>query len=94
MSDLANAVFGGQLIGHAIGGEELTASVVTNAAITADLASNLVQAEDGLSGVEAEILRAKIVQHVASEGDYSPQSIIHDQLEAQIEADIVDGIIG
>jgi hypothetical protein len=94
MSELANAVFGGQLTGHALGGEELTTSVVTNAAITADLASNLVHGEDGLSGVEAEILRAKIVQHVVSEGDYSPQSIIQDQLEAQIEADVIDGIIG
>ena len=60
MSDLAEAVFGGQLIGHVIAGDTLTTAVVTDAAITADLASHMVVGAEHLHGAQREILEAKI----------------------------------
>jgi hypothetical protein len=89
MSDLADAVFGGQLLGHVIAGEELTTSVITNAAINADLATHLVP-DDYLSPVQHEILQAKVVGHVVDGGSYSQVSIIQDHLDAQIDADIAE----
>ena len=58
MSDLADAVFGGQLIGHVIAGDELTGSVITEAAMKASLSSSLVVGEPDLSPVELQILEA------------------------------------
>jgi hypothetical protein len=89
MSDLADAVFGGQLLGHVIAGEELTASVVTDAAITADLASGLVVDND-LSPIEDQILQAKISQQVAVNGDYAIGDIVLDHFEAQLHGDTVN----
>lgn len=77
MSDLADAVFGGQLLGHVIAGEELTASVITDAAMTAELASNLSTHHD-LSSVEHEVLQAKVAQQTIADGGYSPSDCMID----------------
>jgi hypothetical protein len=82
MSDLADAVFGGQLLGHVIAGEELTTSVITDSAMTADLASHLV-VKDDLSTAEHQIIQAKVSQAVIFDGRYDPSHIIVDHLDAE-----------
>lgn len=89
MSDIADAVFGGQLLGHVIAGEELTASVITDAAMTADLASHLVP-EDELSTAEHQILQAKVCQDVMLSGQYDPAHILVDSLETNLSVDAAD----
>lgn len=89
MSDLAVAVFGGQLLGHLVSGEELTSSVISNAAITADLASGLIGDKE-LSATEHQILQAKIANHVIEDGNYCASSVIHDHIDAGSSADIAD----
>ena len=89
MSDLADAVFGGQLLGHVIAGQELTASVITDAAINADLASQMVVEED-LSTAQHQILQAKVSQTVMLNDQYDPANIIGDSLEADLFADTAD----
>ena len=90
MSDLADAVFGGQLIGHVIAGDELTGSVITEAAMKASLSSSLVVGEPDLSPVEQQILEAKVAQATASEGEYIPSDIAQDFLEAQLDSSIAE----
>ena len=88
MSDLADAVFGGQLWGHVIAGEELTTSVITDAAITAELASNLNTHHD-LSSVEHDILQAKVAQQTIVDGSYNPADCMIDFLPS----DHVDSLL-
>jgi len=89
MSDLADAVFGGQMLGHAISGEPLTTAAVTHAAMTADLASVIAVDGDHMSGTEHDILQAKIAQSVAMHGDYNPGEIMNDHLHAHIDANLI-----
>jgi len=94
MSDLADAVFGGQLLGHVISGEPLTTAAVVHAATTADLASSMVPDSEHASGIEHAILQSKIAQNVALNGDYNPSEIVNDHLHAQIDASFVNGLLG
>lgn len=89
MSDLSDAVFGGQLMGHVIGGEELTASVINDAAMTADLASGLVVDHD-LSSFEEQVLQAKVAQQVLQDGEYDIGNIAQDHFETQLHGDIAN----
>jgi hypothetical protein len=75
MSGLANAVFGGQLLGHVIAGEELSSSQIVDSSINAQIAAPLV-VDDNLSDVEHQIIEPKTAQHVIKPGDCSP-SILH-----------------
>lgn len=77
MSDLADAVFGGQLLGHVIAGQELTTSVIADAAMTAELASHMVVNEN-LSGFQQEILQAKVAEQTAVDGSYNSADITLD----------------
>ena len=95
MSDLADAVFGGQLMGHVIAGEELTHSVIADAAMTADLAAGMAVASDGsLSHVEQQILEANVAQTVSEDGSYFPADLIHDQLDAELSASYTEDFLG
>ena len=89
MSDLADAVFGGQLLGHVMAGQELTTSVIADAAMTADLASHMVVDAD-LSSVEHEVMQAKVANHVSLDGDYEASNVIGDHLDSQIASDLVE----
>jgi hypothetical protein len=89
MSDLADAVFGGQLMGHVIAGEQLTTSVINDAALTADLASGLV-VDGGLSSIEEQILQAKVSQQVVETGNYSIDDAVIDQQQAQLHGELFD----
>lgn len=93
MSDLADVVFGGQLLGHVVAGQELTTSVIADAAMTADLASHMV-ANDDLSHAEHEILQAKVASNVSLHGHYDPGNIIGDHLESQLHSDLLDHWLG
>jgi hypothetical protein len=86
MSDLADAVFGGQLLGHVIAGQELTASVITDAAMNADLASSLFVDKD-LSFAAGKIIQSKVAENVIVDGHYDPAQIIGDHLESELLAD-------
>lgn len=88
MSDLAKAVFEGQLIGHAISGDELTMATVTDAAITAEMASGLIPSTNGIDAIEESLLEARVIQKIVSEGHYDHSDIISDHLEAGLHADI------
>jgi len=90
MSDLADAVFGGQLTGHLISGEELDSSLLIDSAIKADLASQLVVENEPLGSTEKAILQAKIAQNVAADGHYDQGDLISDQLQAHLDAQLVD----
>ncbi len=89
MSDLADAVFGGQLLGHVIAGEELTTAVITDAAINADLASHMV-VDDRISSTESDILQAKVAQQTIVDGHYDADQIYGDLIDAHLSADISD----
>lgn len=89
MSDLADAVFGGQLTGHVIAGEELTREVIRDAAIKANIADNLVVDND-LSPIEQQILEAKVAQATASNEQYLQSDITQDVFETHFEADIAE----
>ena len=71
MSDLADAVFDGQLLGHII------ASVITDAAMTADLASHMAL-DDNLSPLQHAILQAKVAEHTIAHGGYDSVDILND----------------
>ena len=92
MSDLADAVFNGQLMGHVISGDALTSSVLAVAAATADLASHLVMNGDHLHGVEQNILEARVAQHTLSDGEYHPGNITGDHMHAQLDSEIVHNV--
>ena len=93
MSDLANAVFGGQLMGHVIAGDELTSSVIQDAAMKASLADGLSVTDESLSDVESELLQSKVAQTVAEEGHYSTTDLVHDQVEAELDAGLAEGLM-
>lgn len=88
MSDLANAVFSGQLLGHVLAGEDLTGSEIFNSSMNAHVAASLV-ADDNISELEAVLIELKTAQHVMNDGDYSP-SAIHGDL---IDSDLAEGMI-
>jgi hypothetical protein len=90
MSDLADAVFAGQLTGHLISGEELNSSLLVNAAIKAELASELAFEDGQLGTSEKAILQAKVAQDVASNGNYDTADLLNDQLQAQMDAELVN----
>lgn len=92
MSDLSDAVFSGQLMGHVIAGEELTTSLIADAARNAELASNLVASPDGLSSMEQSIIEAKTAQHTLEDGGYSSTDILADQLDAELAADLTNNL--
>ena len=89
MSDLADAVFGGQLLGHVIAGEELTTSVITDAAMTAELAAHMV-VDGELSPTEHQIMQAKVANYVDISGHYDPSHVSQDWSDSQIASDLVD----
>jgi hypothetical protein len=89
MSDLADAVFGGQLLGHVIAGEVLTTAVIADAAMTADLAAHMV-VDDNLSLTESDILQAKVAQHTIADGCYSLDQFMNDQIHSQLSAGLAD----
>ena len=94
MSDLADAVFGGQLTGHLIAGEELTHSVITDAAMNAELAAGMAVTSDGsLSDIEQQILEAKVAQQTAAEGEYIASNIMQDQLDTEFDASIAESFL-
>lgn len=90
MSDLVDAVFGGQLTGHLVSGEELDSSLLVNAAIKADLASQLSIDDEPMSVAEKAILQAKVAQSVADYGEYHSSEILNDQLQAHLDSQLVD----
>ena len=89
MSDLADAVFGGQLLGHVIAGEAMTTSVIAQAAINADLSSSLV-VDPKLSQTEESILQAKVAHHTIVDGQYEPGQVIDDYFDAHSFSDFHD----
>lgn len=90
MSDLADALFSGQLTGHLISGEELDSALLIESAIKADLASQLVVENQPLGSTEKAILQAKIAQNVAADGHYDQGDLISHQLQAHLDAQLVD----
>lgn len=94
MSDLSDAVFGGQLLGHLISGEELTQAVITDAAMTANLSEHMIADDHGLTEVGEQILEAKVAQVVAEKGYYSPADLNHDHFIADHAAGIEDFLHG
>ena len=90
MSDLADAVFAGQLAGHLISGEQLDSSLLIDSAIKAELVSQLVVDHEPLGATEKAILQAKVAQGVVTDGDYDATELFNDQLQAHLEAQLVD----
>jgi hypothetical protein len=93
MSDIADAVFGGQLLGHVIAGEELTTAVLTDAAMTADLAAHMV-VDDDISSVEHQILQAKVAGATYAGGHYDPGDINSDHYSAQDDSILSSHLLG
>ena len=87
MSDLSDAVFGGQLMGHVIAVEELTASIINDAVIKADLASSLIPNDGELDSIEQSILEAKTAQHITQDGNYEISNILTDHIDAELASD-------
>ena len=92
MSDLADAIFCAQLTGHVIAGDELTSSLIHDAAMQADLSSALVGSED-ISGIEEDILSARVSQHILEDGDYSQTDFLNDHLQSDLDASLVDSLL-
>ena len=90
MSDLADAVFGGELMGHVMAGDSLSSSAIVDAAITADLAANLIDSHDHVSDAEHVILQAKVAEHVLADGEYSPCDIVHDHMQSDLDVGLVN----
>ena len=93
MSDLADAVFGGQLMGHVIAGEELTQSVVVDAARNASIAGDIALSDDSLSKTEQQIIEARVAQKVADGESYSISDAMSDNLQAELDASLADGLL-
>lgn len=91
MSDLADAIFGAQLTGHVIAGDELTSSLIHDAAMQADLSAALV-GSDEMSGVEEDILSARVSQHIINDGDYSQTDFMHDHLQSDLDASMIESL--
>ena len=89
MSDLADAVFGGQLLGHVINGEELTLPLVHDAALNAELADGLV-VDDQLSPQDLNTLSAKTAQTViSSNGLYDTSDFVDDHSFIELASDLL-----
>ena len=93
MSDLEAAIFDSQITGHLLSGETLESTDITAAAFNADLASKLAGSHHDLSSAEEEILKAKVASKVALDGEYHPGDIIHDHLEAHMQAGLADQLM-
>jgi hypothetical protein len=91
MSDLADAIFGAQLTGHVIAGDELTSSLIHDAAMQADLSAALV-GSDEMTGVEEDILSARVSQHIIDDGDYSQTDFMHDHLQSDLDASMIESL--
>jgi len=91
MSDLADAIFGAQLTGHVIAGDELTSPLIHDAAMQADLSAALV-GSDEMSGVEEDILGARVSQHIIDDGDYSQTDFMHDHLQSDLDASMIESL--
>ena len=87
MSDLADAVFGGQLLGHVIAGDELTASVVHDAALKASLVSDLFPGHEMLQG-EHQVLAARIAEDISGHHAYTPSDMAEDVMRSHIDSEI------
>lgn len=92
MSNLSDAVFGAQLSGHVIAGQELTSSVVHDAAMQASLADSLLT-DEGMTGVEDEVFRAKLTQDLLEDGELSTAEVMDAHLRAGVEASMIEGLI-
>jgi len=88
MSDLADAVYVGQTLGHAISDPPTTAEV-THTAMTADLDSGTAIDGEHMRGTEHDMLQTKIAQSVAMHGEYNPGKIMNDNLHAYLDASLV-----
>lgn len=91
MSDLADAIFGAQLTGHVIAGDELTSSLIHDAAMQADLSAALV-GSDEMTGVEEDILSARVSQHIIDDGDYSQTDFMYDHLQSDLDASMIESL--
>lgn len=92
MSNLSDAVFGAQLSGNVIAGQELTSSVVHDAATQAGLADSLLSGE-GMTGVEDEIFRAHLTQDFLEDGELSQSEIIDAHIQTGLDASLIDGLM-
>ena len=92
MSDLADAIFGAQLTGHVIAGDELSSSLIHDAAMHADFSAALVGSED-ISGIQEDILSARVSQHIIDDGDYSQTDFLNDHLQSDLDASLVDSLL-
>ena len=92
MSNLSDAVFGAQLSGHVIAGQELTSSVIHDAAMQASLANSLL-ADEGMTGVEDEIFRAHLTQDFLDDGELSQAEIMDAHLQTGLDASMIDDLI-
>ena len=89
MSDLADALFQTKLMGQALDGASIDLGTVQQVALEADLLSTMGDAE--ISDTEASILNAKAVSNYVNGGDFDVDA--GDLLQAEIEADLIDGFI-
>lgn len=89
MSDLADALFQTKLIGQALDGASIDLGTVQQVALEADLLSTMGDAE--ISDTEASILNAKAASNYVNGGDFDVDA--GDLLQAEIEADLIDGFI-
>lgn len=92
MSDLADAVFGGQILGHVISGEELTSSFIANAAMTAELAADMV-VDGEMSSAEHQIMEAKVASRLDDSGHYDAAHVSQDLYETQTAANLVEQLL-
>ena len=88
MSDLADAVFGGQLLGHVIAGQELTTSVIADAAMTAEMASQIA-VDDDLSAVQHEIMQAKVAEQTIADGSYNSWDVMTDMQSTSLGENLI-----
>ena len=88
MSDLADAVFGGQLLGHVIAGQDLTTSVIVDAAMKAEMASQIV-VDDDLSAVQHEIMQAKVAEQTIVDGSYSSGDLMTDMQSTSLAEKLI-----
>lgn len=92
MSNLSDAVFGAQLSGHVIAGQELTSSVIHDAAMQASLANSLLT-DEVMTGVEDEMFRAHLIQDYLDDGELSQAEIMDAHLQAGVDASLIDSLL-
>jgi hypothetical protein len=83
MSDLADAVFGGQLLGHVVAGDEITPALISEVEIVTDLATHMT-VDNHMAPEEFQVLQAKVASHTVSEGEYDPSDITSDQFDVDL----------